>query len=138
MNPLIQNKVLILPVGASGSGKSTFSKFIETLHPDCEICSADLFWGDGYDFDPSKLGQAHAWCKDQVELNMLKRTACIIVDNTNTTGKERKPYIELAEKHGYVVVSYVVQNLHGSENVHGVPAEVVAKQKEKILNNIKL
>jgi hypothetical protein len=39
-------------------------------------------------------------------------------------------YFKLAEKYGYKVVSLIVENRHGSQNIHGVPEE-----KLKIMKN---
>jgi hypothetical protein len=40
-------------------------------------------------------------------------------------------YVDLAEKYGYRVFSVIVENRHGSSNVHGVPDEVIEKMKER-------
>ena len=58
---------------------------------------------DQYVFDVNKLHAAHEWNKNRTEQAMIKNNPVVIVDNTNTTAKEIRPYIELAEKYGYVV-----------------------------------
>jgi predicted kinase len=52
------------------------------------------------------------------------------VTNTFTTEKEMKPYLELAEKYDYRVVSMIIENRHGNDSLHGVPEFVM----EKMLN----
>ena len=68
---LVTFKMFIMR-GISGSGKSTKAREIMAKENSCGnaaiICSADdFFMASGkYKFDASKLGQAHAWCR-QVE-----------------------------------------------------------------------
>lgn len=90
-----------------------------------------------YNFDPSKLKDAHQWCKNQVEFAMTKGhknflqiygpkpLARIVVSNTFTQEWEMKPYYELAEKYGYRVYSLVVENRHGGVNQHNVPEDKI-------------
>ena len=64
------NKILILVRGIPGSGKSTFANLIWNSYA---ICEADKFFYDkdgNYNFDPSKLKQAHEWCQNEVEIKM--------------------------------------------------------------------
>lgn len=138
-NPLVQNNALILICGHSGSGKSTFADFLEFMIDGCEveICTADDYhMVDGeYKFDVNKLGAAHKWCQERADSYMRHNTRIVIVNNTSTTQKERQVYIDMAEKHGYEVVQLF---MGGSfDNVHGVPDEVVKKQKEKLVNSLK-
>jgi len=68
-------KVLTLVRGLPGSGKSTFANFIWN---DYAICEADKFFTDkegNYNFDASKLKEAHKWCKEQVEIRMKDNEA---------------------------------------------------------------
>lgn len=86
--------------GPSGCGKTTFAKTINGA----KICSADHFFtkDDGtYEFDPSKLGEAHAACLrkyvDAILLRVKGRQFPIIVDNTNLTDTELAPYVRIAQ-----------------------------------------
>ena len=106
-------KYLFLITGAAGSGKSTLATKIQNLsktyldRPVMDICEADDFWyilGKGeYAFDPKMLWRAHRWCQGEAEKHMQKGES-IIVSNTSLTPKDRKPYFDLADKHGYVKV----------------------------------
>ncbi len=63
-------KTLTLLRGLPGSGKSTFANLITN---EFSICEADKFFTDkegNYNFDATKLSQAHSWCREQVEIRM--------------------------------------------------------------------
>ena len=62
----------------------------------------------------------------------------IIVSNTSTTEKELQPYLELAKKYDYKVVSLIVENRHGNKDIHGVPEETLVKMENRFKQNIKL
>jgi predicted kinase len=143
-NKLIKNNLTcIILRGVSGSGKTTIAEYLEFIATDnleCVICTADdFFYKDGeYLFDASKLGQAHEYCKEKAEAAMKENVGLVIIANTNTSEWEYKPYVQIAEENGYNIVSLVIENLHGNKNVHGVPDEVLEKQKNKLKNSIKL
>lgn len=122
-------KELILLRGLPGAGKSTFAQFFRTLY----WFEADKYFEDeeglGYNFDPSKLKEAHQWCKDRVEFIMNPPNnhpaELIVVSNTFTQEWEMKPYFDIAEKYGYRVHSIIVENRHGNKSVHDVPDATV-------------
>ena len=60
----------------------------------------------------------------------------IVVSNTSTTEKELQPYLDLATKYDYKVVSLIVENRHGNSSVHNVPDETIDKMRNRF--NIKL
>ena len=63
--------VLFLVRGLPGSGKTSFASAIWN---DYAVCEADKFFYDkegNYNFDGSKLKEAHAWCKQEVETRMI-------------------------------------------------------------------
>jgi len=55
----------------------------------------------------------------------------IVVSNTSTTEKEMEPYLKLAEKYDYKVVSLIVENRHGNKSVHNVPDETMEKMRNR-------
>lgn len=137
-------KILYILRGIPGCGKSTLADLLVDFDDHC-ICEADKYFYDSlgfYNFDPSLLQAAHSWCKSQVEDLMSHwNTPRIVVSNTSTTEKEIKPYIELAEKYGYKVISLIVENRHGKgeeTNIHNVPLAKIDEMEKRLRNNIKL
>ena len=128
-------KVLILLRGLPGSGKSTFANYMFSNN----IFEADQYFYDEegkYNFDISKLHQAHLDCQRRVEEAMKLSNNSqygneIVVSNTSTTEKELKPYLDLADKYGYQVVSLIVENRHGNKSVHNVPDETMEKMRNR-------
>ncbi len=129
--------VLFLVRGLPGSGKTSFASAIWN---DYAVCEADKFFYDkegNYNFDPSKLKEAHTWCKNQVETKMIDHQNNqqyypeIAVSNTFTQEWEMEDYFKLAEKYGYKVVSLIIENRHGGQNVHGVPEDKLQIMKDR-------
>lgn len=86
--------------GFPGSGKSyTAAK----LAPKDQIFTTDNFWGPEYNFDIEKIPIAHQWNIKQVENAMKNNITPIVVDNTNITWDEIKPYVQLAKNFLYDV-----------------------------------
>jgi len=131
------NKILTLVRGLPGSGKSTFAN---TITNEFSVCEADKFFYDkegNYNFDGSKLREAHEWCREQVEIRMKDNGVNpqfypeIVVSNTFTQEWEMEKYYELAEEYGYKVFSIIVENRHGGVNQHGVPVEKLEQMKNR-------
>jgi predicted kinase len=131
------NGVLFLVRGLPGSGKTSFASAIWN---DYAVCEADKFFYDkegNYNFDPSKLKEAHTWCKNEVETRMIEHQNNqqyypeIAVSNTFTQEWEMEDYFKLAEKYGYKVVSLIIENRHGGQNVHGVPEDKLQIMKNR-------
>ncbi len=123
--------------GVSGSGKSSLVRWVfddRAIHLEADM----YFMKDGkYNFDQSKLKNAHEWCKQQAEESM-KNKENVVVSNTFTTEWEMKPYLDLAEKYGYTVFTVVVEKRHTNANTHNVPEETRQKQAERLSKSIKL
>jgi predicted kinase len=129
--------VLFLVRGLPGSGKTSFATAIWNEYA---VCEADKFFYDkegNYNFDVSKLKEAHTWCKNQVETRMIDHQNNqqyypeIAVSNTFTQEWEMEDYFKLAEKYGYKVVSLIIENRHGGQNVHGVPEDKLQIMKDR-------
>jgi predicted kinase len=116
-------KELILLRGLPGAGKSTVAKLLYSAGKG--YIEADMYFIDrngNYNFDASKLKQAHEWCQKETEKYMGPHgSETIVVANTFTQEWEMESYYKLAEKYGYRVHSLIVENRHGSKSVHDVP-----------------
>lgn len=131
---------LVILRGLPGAGKSTFAKnYANVLTASGQVVKgpfeADNFFVNKttgeYEFNPELLGAAHTQCMKDVELVMLQQATHVIVSNTATTERELKPYLALAKKYGYDVVSLVVENRHGNDSVHNVPEEAITKMEAR-------
>jgi len=127
---------LILLRGLPGSGKSTLAKIILQLRStdEPEVLSADDFFEDkegDYNFDSSKLKEAHNYCQFRCSERMRQQKARIVVANTFTQEWEMDEYFKMAERYNYRVHTVVVENRHGNENVHGVPEDKLQQMKNR-------
>lgn len=115
--------------GLPGSGKSTLARAYAArgyVH-----LEADDFFiqPDGrYQFDPSQIGAAHAWCRSQVAI-ALAAGRNVVVANTFTRRWEIAPYYELAALYGAVATEETAGGTW--ENVHGVPPAVVEAMRAR-------
>ena len=123
--------------GVPGSGKSTLAK---TLANEEYIFEADSYFNgpNGYDFDPNMLYFAHADCYGRTANALREGVDRVVVSNTCTTEKELEQYLDLAKRHGYTAFVIVVENRHGGNNVHGVPADRVELMKKRLMGSISL
>ena len=122
---------LILVRGVSGAGKST----IAPMFKNAVLVSTDDFFLDEYGeyvFDANSLVINHQFCQIAVKMMMMEdKEELIVVHNTFTADWEMDAYFDLAREHGYAVHTIIVENRHGSKNVHDVPQDVVKAQKER-------
>ena len=141
-------KIVYIMRGVSGSGKSTKAKKIQANHllennVKVEICSADdYFMKDGtYNFNPSKLKHAHAWCRDKFQNAIDSGVDYVIVDNTNTTFWEMRFYVfyAFALEYKICIVEPNTQWAFNAKeltekNTHGVPLESIERMLERYQN----
>ena len=121
-------KELFLLRGLPGAGKSTLAESIGGMHMEAD----KYFMYEGkYEFDITRLKDAHDWCQNAVSVWMTNSVPKITVSNTFTQDWEMKPYFDLAEKHGYRVYSLIVENRHEGVNEHGVPEEKLEQMKNR-------
>lgn len=131
---MMASKRLWLFRGVPGSGKSTAAHYAANGNP---VFSADMFfekWVDNelvYNFDFSKIKDAHENCRRLTEQAMLGGVSDIYVTNTFTQEWEMENYFKLAESYGYTVFSMIVENRHNGKNVHGVPTDKVQQMKDR-------
>jgi predicted kinase len=127
---------LILLRGLPGSGKTTLAKIILQLRStdEPEVLSADDFFEDkegDYNFDVTKLKEAHNYCQFRCSERMRQQKAKIVVANTFTQEWEMDEYFKMAERYNYRVHTVIVENRHGNENVHGVPEDKLQQMKNR-------
>jgi predicted kinase len=121
-------KELFLLRGLPGSGKSTLAKSLGGKHFEADM----YFVRDGeYQFDVTKLKDAHEWCRSSIGGLMINEEPKLIVSNTFTQEWEMESYYKLAEKYGYRVYSLIVENRHGGVNEHGVPEDKLEQMKNR-------
>jgi len=114
---------LLIIRGISGSGKTTLAttKYVPLGYVHLE---ADMFFitNGVYNFNPAKLGQAHAWCQAQTKQH-LNLGHDVVVSNTFTTLWEMKPYLEFART---TPAKLKVIHAQGKfKNVHSVPQQAL-------------
>lgn len=122
-------KTITICRGIPGSGKSTFAKTLGGIHIEADQYFVDA---DGnYNFDGSKIKNAHAWCLASVKTNMVAGRDKIVVSNTFTQEWEFQPYLELAKEYGYKTFTIIVENRHGNTNEHNVPEDKIEQMKNR-------
>ena len=131
-------RTLIILKGIGSSGKSTFAKLISNS----KICCADDYFEDGngnYNFDASKLSEAHAHCRKQFDdaLND-KNIENIVISNTNCKESDYVHYVTEAEKAGIMITYVVLEKRHDNSNHHNLPEFVLERQHTNLINNLKL
>lgn len=100
-------KKLIIMRGLPWTGKSYRAK--ELAGTEGVIYSTDEYWykinfpdkPDEYSFNPRFLSQAHKWNILRAQKAIEESHPLIIIDNTNTTPSEAKPYVEYAHGQAY-------------------------------------
>jgi predicted kinase len=140
-------KQVIIMRGVSGAGKSTVAlKLAEdavSRQETAQICSADYFFldiNDAYQFDGSKLGDAHKDCLSDFLIAVEDDVDLVIVDNTNINVEDMAPYVALGELYGYEVEILQVDtpaSVAMKRNVHGVPDKSVLRM-ENLLSTVKV
>ena len=127
---------LILLRGIPGSGKSTLGEIIlqTTQQQKPDVLSADNFFIDekgNYNFDATKLKEAHNMCQQKCAERMRLEFSKVVVANTFTQDWEMEPYFEMAKRYGYRVHTLIVENRHGSKNIHNVPDDKLEQMKNR-------
>jgi predicted kinase len=124
-----EQKRMIIMRGISGSGKSTKAK---QLAIGGVVLGSDEFWGPDYDFDKTQIGEAHRWNQDRVRTALEEGASPVVVDNTNVSLYEFRPYVEMALEHGYDIEyaepdtpwKFDAEEL-AKRNQHDTPPEVI-------------
>jgi uridine kinase len=134
-------KQILILRSVSGAGKSTLAKVLTSRIGWVTVCADDYFTdaAGNYNFDATKLSNAHAECKvNFIEALNESTVEGIVVANTNTSTAECKFYEQEAAKVGATVFHIVIENRHGNSNIHNVPDNVLERQEANIRNSLKL
>ena len=123
---------LYLIRGVPGSGKSSLAQTLLANQVVDDIAEADDFFVQNgiYNFDASRLREAHGWCQNYAGA-CLSKGFSIAVSNTSTTEKEVETYRKIAEQCDAKFVSLIVENRHEGKNIHGVPEEKIQQMKDR-------
>jgi predicted kinase len=119
--------------GIPGSGKSTLASNLESSDwANCFHVEADQYWirPDGqYDFNASKLSDAHNWCFNRFK-NSLADDYIPIVSNTFVPISHMESYLDVVKdyKEDATVVIIECQDNFGS--IHSVPEETLEKMRK--------
>lgn len=130
VNKLEYPTKLIILRGLPGSGKSHLTNVNEFTK--AVICSADDYFYKGgiYEFNPEELQSAHNNCYNLCVEYLHNKKHMIIVDNTNSTLKELKKYIDAGNSFGYMIIVLEIEcenfeqaTMFNKRCVHGVPLQ---------------
>lgn len=130
-------KTVYILRGLPGSGKSTWA---DKDSKATIVCSADDYFVNKstrkYEFDPSKIEEAHKACLygfiNAVNVDVEE----ICVDNTNIHAWEISPYMAYAKLHDYkvIIINFPCDPMVAyKRNVHNVPLETI----ERMHNDLK-
>ena len=135
------SKDLFLIRGLPGSGKSTLGEKLRyNSRADSKPLAADDYFYDGdgvYQFDPSKLADAHLWCQEECEARLAAGLPSVIIANTFSCRWEIEPYLKLAKDFSYTVtvLDLYDNGLRDEElvvrNTHGVPLESIVTMRNR-------
>ena len=143
------DKILYILRGCPGSGKSTLAR--ELRGEEGQVFSTDEYFvrSDGeYVFDPKKVAVYHKRNHEKAREAISEGVSPVVIDNTNTTAWEMRPYVETGFRHGYRVQfvepdtpwRYDPEQLT-RRNSHGVPLESIKRmlkrfQKHPTVENV--
>ena len=98
-------------VGLPRSGKTTYCNYYLGRIP---VFSADTFRYLVYNQKFWAGGEETMWAVHDIAIiNLLKQRIDVVVDETNTTKKCRKKYVDLAQMYGYELEAVVISTAPG-------------------------
>ena len=139
-----QERVLYILRGCPGSGKSTLSR--ELKGETGRVFSTDDFFirSDGeYAFDPKKVAGFHKRNQERARDAISEGHSPVVIDNTNTTAWEMRPYVEMGLRHGYRVEfrepstpwRYEAAQL-SERNTHRVGIDTIRRMLKRFQKNV--
>ena len=135
--------VLYIMRGCPGSGKSTLATELKGRNG--RVFSTDDFFvqSDGeYVFDPKKVAAYHKRNQERAREAISEGVSPVVIDNTNTTYWEMRPYVETGLRHGYRIEfvepstpwRYDTSEL-SRRNSHGVNEETIKRMLRRFQKN---
>ena len=117
-------------------GRISTSPFKEKVVGSSPVRWRDQVAGFEYQFDRTKLSEAHAWYQGQAEFD-LKHRMSLVVSNTFSTRWEMEPYLKMAK--AYNATLFVIDLYDGgctdeelaARNQHGVDAKIIANMRSR-------
>lgn len=121
---------ILLIRGLPGSGKSTLGKHYDLDLGTHRHIEADMAFQTprGYEFDASRLGEAHDWCKMATE-RLIGYGQNVVVTNTFTTRREMEPYFEIAKRLGTSI--RIIEATGNYNSVHNVPQATIDRMRAR-------
>ena len=143
MASLACDNVLYIMRGCPGSGKSTLATELKGRNG--RVFSTDDFFvqSDGeYVFDPKKVATYHQRNQERARKAISEGVSPVVIDNTNTTYWEMRPYVETGLRHGYRIEfvepstpwKYDTSEL-SRRNSHGVNEETIKRMLKRFQKN---
>lgn len=135
MDKKVESPKLVLTIGPSGVGKTTWA-----LRNYKEVVSADDYPGlypEKKKINKKLLPEAHKWCQKKV-LNLLREGKDVVVCNTNTTPGEMYIYISMVVfgkfPHEIVFKPFFQKDIEKlfKRNLHGVPRKTIIRMHKNI------
>ena len=135
--------VLYIMRGCPGSGKSILATELKGRNG--RVFSTDDFFvqSDGeYVFDPKKVAAFHKRNQERAREAISESVSPVVIDNTNTTYWEMRPYVETGLRHGYRIEfvepttpwKYDTCEL-SRRNSHGVNEETIKRMLKRFQKN---
>ena len=137
------HKYMIIIRGLSGCGKRTIADLFCDADNDNDlriaISANDYFYNDDdeFEFDASKLKEAHHWCLQEAEVCAMQGYELIVVHNSFTRQWEVEPYFHIAKTNGYrvSVLSMYDGGLNDMQlserSTHKVPLYSIRNQRKR-------
>ena len=124
---------LVLLRGLPGSGKSTLAAVLSEggKYPVYSVDDHFTSSEGKYEFVFSENHIAYKKCEENVRKAMSEKVRKIFLANTFTMDWEMEPYFKMAETYNYRVHTVIVENRHGSNNVHSVSDDKLQQMKER-------
>jgi uridine kinase len=133
-----QDKTVIIVRGVSGVGKTTFANIV--AEPKIVCTADDYFEQNGkYNFDPTKLGDAHRQSMSRFDQALINPSIKnIVVANTNVKPSDYRYYVDKANEAGVKVIYVVLEKRHDNPNVHNVGEDILKRQEDNLRKDLKL